>query len=65
VAAYRGHVDRMESLLRDPAMIVEANDLLRHMLGHVSVHPDADRPRGFRIEITGDLLTFLLPSASK
>ncbi|PTR11638.1 recombinase family protein [Cereibacter azotoformans] len=65
VAAYRGHVDRMESLLRDPATIVEANDLLRQMLGHVTVRPDPDRPRGFRIEIAGDLLSFLLPSASK
>ena len=51
VAGYAAQVARLESLLTGAGAVIEANAVLRAMLGTVALAPDPDAPDGLRMEI--------------
>ena len=51
IAGYAAQVARLESLLTGAGAVIEANAVLRAMLGTVALAPDPDAPDGLRMEI--------------
>ncbi|WP_235047707.1 recombinase family protein, partial [Limimaricola cinnabarinus] len=64
-ATYRIQVRRLEELMTGSGQIVEANGLLREMLGEVRVWKDTDARDGLRIEIRGEVSRIFQPSGKQ
>ena len=51
IAGYAAQIAQLETLLTGEQAVLDANALLRAMLGHIAVTPDAYAPDGLRMEI--------------
>lgn len=60
-AIYRQQIARLEALLTGSDQIIEANALLRELLGEVRVWGDSEAPDGMAIEIRGEASRIFQP----
>ncbi|TNC47495.1 recombinase family protein [Rubellimicrobium rubrum] len=54
-AIYADQVRRLDTLLAGPGHVIEANELLRHLIARVVLPPDPEAPDGLAVELQGDL----------